>query len=129
MNIAPHPRFVARYAVLAAVVISVALAAGLTLSSRVAAVAPGTLASLQPPNVPPHADTAPAAHGPSQKATDIASVFGLPITNSMVVTWIVAVGLILFAQLATRNMSDVPNGAQNFLEWLVESLYGLLESI
>ena len=47
----------------------------------------------------------------------------------MVVTWIVAVGLIVFAQMATRRMAQVPGGAQNFLEWLVESLYGLLESI
>ena len=31
--------------------------------------------------------------------------FGFPITNSMVVTWIVAVGLIVFAQLATRRMT------------------------
>ena len=38
-------------------------------------------------------------------------------------------GLIVFAQLATRRMTQVPGGAQNFLEWLVESLYGLLESI
>ena len=71
----------------------------------------------------------PAEHGLSQKAVEIARPFGFPITNSMVVTWIVAVGLIVFAQLATRKMTQVPGGAQNFLEWLVESLYGLLESI
>ena len=47
----------------------------------------------------------------------------------MIVTWIVAIGLIAFAQLATRRMSKVPGGAQNFLEWIVESLYKLLESI
>ena len=47
----------------------------------------------------------------------------------MVVTWIVALGLIVFAQVATRNMKQVPDGAQNFLEWLVESLYGFLEGI
>ncbi len=47
----------------------------------------------------------------------------------MLVTWIVALGLIVFAQLATRRMSQVPGGAQNFLEWIVEALYGLLESI
>jgi F-type H+-transporting ATPase subunit a len=68
-------------------------------------------------------------HGLPQKAVEIARPFGFPITNSMVVTWIVAVGLIVFAQLATRRMAQVPGGAQNFLEWLVESLYGLLESI
>ena len=71
----------------------------------------------------------PAQHGLSQKAVEIARPFGFPITNSMVVTWIVAVGLIVFAQLSTRRMSQIPGGAQNFFEWLVESLYGLLESI
>jgi F-type H+-transporting ATPase subunit a len=68
-------------------------------------------------------------HGLSQKAVEIARPFGFPITNSMVVTWIVAVGLIVFARLSTRRMTQVPGPAQNFLEWLVESLYGLLESI
>jgi F-type H+-transporting ATPase subunit a len=71
----------------------------------------------------------PIEHGLSQKAVEIARPFGFPITNSMAVTWVVALGLILFAQLATRKMSEVPHGAQNFLEWLVESLYGLLEGI
>jgi F-type H+-transporting ATPase subunit a len=71
----------------------------------------------------------PAEHGLSQKALEIAAPFGFPITNSMIVTWIVAVALILFAQLATRRLTDVPGGAQNLLEWLIEGLYGLLESV
>ncbi len=71
----------------------------------------------------------PVEHGLSQKAVEIARPFGFPISNSMVVTWIVAIGLIVFAQIATRRMAQVPGGAQNFLEWLVEGLYGLLESI
>jgi F-type H+-transporting ATPase subunit a len=41
----------------------------------------------------------------------------------------VAVGLIVFAQLATRKMKQVPSGAQNFLEWLVEALYKFLVGI
>src|SRR4029434_322915 len=65
----------------------------------------------------------------SQKAVEIARVFGFPITNSMVVSWIVAVGLIVFVQIATRNMKQVPIGAQNFLEWLGERLYSSLESL
>jgi F-type H+-transporting ATPase subunit a len=68
-------------------------------------------------------------HGLSQQPIDIARPFGLPITNSMVVTWIVAVGLIIFARIATRNMKAVPDGAQNFLEWLVGGLYSFLEGI
>jgi F-type H+-transporting ATPase subunit a len=67
--------------------------------------------------------------GLSQKATDIARPFGFPISNSMVVCWIVAVGLIVFAQFATRHMKAVPEGVQNFWEWLVEGLYTFLEGI
>jgi hypothetical protein len=68
-------------------------------------------------------------HGLSQRAVEIARPFGFPVTNSMLVMWIVAVGLIVFAQLATRSMTEVPGGAQNFLEWLIEGLYGFLEGI
>ena len=68
-------------------------------------------------------------HGLSQSAVEIWRPFGFPVTNSMVVTWIVAIGLIVFAQVATRHMKDVPDGAQNFLEWLVESLYNFLEGL
>src|SRR5438128_6566193 len=47
----------------------------------------------------------------------------------MLVSWIVALAVILFAQIATRNIKTVPTGAQNFWEWLVESLYNFLENI
>ena len=67
--------------------------------------------------------------GPSQKAEEIARPFGFPITNSMIVSWIVAAGLIAFAQVATRRMKLVPDGIQNFWEWLVEGLYTFLEGI
>src|SRR5262245_6084814 len=70
-----------------------------------------------------------AEHGLSQKAVEIGRVFGFPITNSMLVSWIAALVLIAFAQLATRKMEQVPSGAQNFLEWLIERLYGFLEGI
>lgn len=68
-------------------------------------------------------------HGLSQKAVEIARVFGFPITNSMLVSWIAALFLIIFAQLATRKMEQIPSGAQNFLEWLIESLYNFLEGL
>ena len=47
----------------------------------------------------------------------------------MIVTWVVALGIIIFAQIATRKIKDVPEGAQNFWEFLVESLYNFLENI
>jgi F-type H+-transporting ATPase subunit a len=77
----------------------------------------------------PAATAEQGEHGLSQKAVEIARPFGFPITNSMMVSWVVALGLIIFAQVATRNMKPVPDGAQNFLEWLVEGLYKFLEGI
>jgi F-type H+-transporting ATPase subunit a len=68
-------------------------------------------------------------HGLSAKAVEIARPFNFPITNSMVVSWIVALSLILFAQVATREMKQVPGGAQNFLEWLIEGLYKFMVGI
>jgi F-type H+-transporting ATPase subunit a len=71
----------------------------------------------------------PEEHGLPQKAVEIARPFGFPITNSMVVTWIVVAGLIILARVATRDMEQVPSRTQNLLEWLVEGLYDFLESI
>lgn len=83
-----------------------------------------------------------AEHDPAATAAQAAHVeHGLPnsavplvhddffVTNSMVVTWIVALSLILFARFATRKIQDVPAGSQNFWEWLVESLHEFLEGI
>lgn len=53
----------------------------------------------------------------------------LKFTNSMVITWIVAAILILVAQLATRKVSLVPSGLQNFVEWVVEGMYGFFTEI
>ena len=67
--------------------------------------------------------------GLTRQAVEIARPLGFPITNSMFVTWIVAAGLIALAGTATRDMKRVPDGVQNFLEWLIESLYGFLEGV
>ena len=75
------------------------------------------------------APSEPEEHRLSQKAVEVGQVFGFPITNSIVVSWIVALGLIAFARIATRRMNQVPGAAQNFLEWLIESLYGFLEGL
>jgi F-type H+-transporting ATPase subunit a len=92
------------------------------------------VAALQAPETSTH-ESAPGSspeheeHVLPQYAVEIARPLGFPITNSMVVTWIVALALIVFARAATRNMRQVPGGAQNFLEWLVESVYNFLKGI
>lgn len=51
------------------------------------------------------------------------------ITNSMLVTWMVAALIIFFSQRAMRNATLIPSGLQNFWEWLIEELYTLFEGI
>jgi F-type H+-transporting ATPase subunit a len=69
------------------------------------------------------------AEGIPLYATPVFELGPLKVTNSMIVTWTVALLLIVGAQMATRNIKAVPEGAQNFWEWLVEGLYNFLEGI
>ncbi len=119
---------------LAAVLISLAAGSALALNTAAepASATPAGSATGQG-NAGEHSAADAAApeeeHGLPQKAVEIARPLGFPITNSMVVSWIVALSLIIFARVATRNMKHVPGGAQNFIEWLVEGLYVFLEGI
>ncbi len=82
-----------------------------------------------------HAATAETANGAEEhhtlplKPAELFHIGKFTITNSMLVTWAVAAGIILLAQLATRNVKPVPSGLQNFWEWLVETLYNFLEGM
>lgn len=52
---------------------------------------------------------------------------GLPITETMVNTWLVMAFIILLVLFMTRNMSVKPKGKQVLIEKLVESFQGLVE--
>src|SRR3954452_4810588 len=60
---------------------------------------------------------------------ETAKIGYLAISNSMLVTWIVAAAILICARLATRTVRHVPSGLQNFWEWLVESLHNFLEGM
>ncbi len=75
-------------------------------------------------------------HGLPAAAPVIFHIGPLPVNNSMLITWIVAALIIGFAQYATRRIRsttgaalEVPSGAQNFWEFLVEGLRDFLEEI
>lgn len=53
----------------------------------------------------------------------------LPISNSITMVWISVILIVIFCQIATRKMSLIPSGFQNFAEWVVESLYTFLEGL
>ena len=70
-----------------------------------------------------HAEGLPAA------APVVFNVGPLPVTNSMIVTWIVALLLVIAVRVGTSKMELIPSGAQNFWEWLTEGLYEFLEGV
>src|SRR4029079_2651472 len=76
------------------------------------------------------AEAGAAAHeGVSLKPQMLVQFGGFGITNSMLFTWIVAAGIIIFSQIATRRVKAIPSGIQNFWEWLVEALPHFFENI
>lgn len=79
------------------------------------------------------ASAAEGGHGAHDElplhAETLFSIGPVNITNSLLMTWLVAGFIILVAQIATKNLKLVPSGFQNFVEWLVESLYTFLEGV
>lgn len=53
-------------------------------------------------------------------AEQLGSVFGFPITNSLVMAWVVMVLLIGFAYFFGRSLKTVPGKLQAGIEWAVE---------
>lgn len=107
-----------------------ALAAGPLLVSGAEQAAHSPVSSVVAEAAPGHgAGAGAASHDLTAAPVEIFHIGPFPVTNSIVITWTVALGLIIFAQVATRRMALIPSGAQNFLEWMVQSLYEFLEGI
>lgn len=68
-------------------------------------------------------------HGLTPNAPVLFHLGPIPVSNSMLLMWAVALLILGFARLATRQMKDVPEGLQNFVEWIVESLRNNMETI
>lgn len=54
-------------------------------------------------------------------------VGGIPITETVVNTWIIMLVLIVFSLIATRNYKRIPKGIQNATEALVDGMYNLTD--
>lgn len=55
--------------------------------------------------------------------------FPIPVTNSLLATWLTMALLVLFALWARSGLQTIPTGKQNVAEMIVEALYGLTESV
>lgn len=65
----------------------------------------------------------------SLAAETIFSILGFPVTNSMIMTWLTMLLLIVFGTLAARNPKKVPSKLQNAAEAIIELLYNLANGI
>ena len=57
------------------------------------------------------------------EAEKVFAIFGIPISNSMIASWLVMFILIVISVLSTRKMKLVPTGFQNVVETVVEMFY------
>jgi F-type H+-transporting ATPase subunit a len=77
----------------------------------------------------------PAGSSPAEKlvpaaAPEIFNVLGLPVTNSMICTWIVAAIILVVVRVSTwKNIKEIPSGLQNVIEAMVEGWDGLIGDI
>jgi len=63
-------------------------------------------------------------------APAVGHILGLPVTNSMICTWIVALVILILVRVTTpKNIKEIPSGMQNVLEALVEMWDGLIGDI
>ena len=61
----------------------------------------------------------------SPDAPTLFSIGPLPVTNSMVYTWVVGAVIFFIVRAGTRRMQEVPSGTQNLVEATVEGLEDL----
>lgn len=65
----------------------------------------------------------------SLAAEKLGSIFGFPISNALVTTWLVMGLLFLFAYSATKSLSLVPNNIQSIAELIIGGLYDFFETV
>jgi F-type H+-transporting ATPase subunit a len=62
-------------------------------------------------------------------APEVFRIGGLGITNTILSSWVTSVILILLLVGGMRGGKLVPSGLQNFVEWIMETLYGFVEGV
>ena len=65
----------------------------------------------------------------SVSAEHLFNIGPLNVTNALLTSWVVTIIIILFFFLASRNMQARPSGLQNFVEFMVEGIYNITESV
>jgi len=66
---------------------------------------------------------------PELSAEVVFHLFGFPVTNSIVATWLTIIVLVGLSYIITRRMKSVPGRLQTAFEFLVGWVYGLCQSV
>ncbi len=101
----------------------------------------------QPASPPAAGPSAPTSGAPAAEGTPVGkagagselvpaappvlfTVLGLPVTNSMICTWIVAALIIVIVRVTTwKSIREIPSGGQNLMETLIEAWERLINDI
>lgn len=59
----------------------------------------------------------------------ITTIFGIPVTNTLITSIIATVILLVIAYFATKNMKEIPSGLQNLFEAIMEALFKMVDSV
>lgn len=63
------------------------------------------------------------------KAEQLGSVFGFPITNSLIMTWFVAMTLVVLAYFFGTSLTLIPGKIQAGIEWIFESVIAYMTDV
>ncbi len=65
----------------------------------------------------------------SPKAIDISKIVGLPITNSILTSWVISLAIILLVRFLVKTPQLMPSRGQGFVEVIVEGIIGVIEPV
>jgi len=65
----------------------------------------------------------------SLAAEKIIEIGPVAITNTMLVTWVVILLLSIVSILVARNIKEIPGKLQNFWEFIIEAILGMIENV
>ena len=70
-----------------------------------------------------------ARPSPKLPSEEVFSLFGLPITNTVIAAWLTVVVIVVFSFIVTRRMKIVPGRVQAIFEFILGWLYDLCQGI
>ena len=65
----------------------------------------------------------------SISAEKLFEIWGLPVTNTLLTTWVVVGFFVVVSQMLVRRLQLVPAGVQNVSEAVIEGVLGLMDSV